>query len=133
MTAITLAPLAGRTVRFTDLGRLRVQECERVQALRTELTRCGARVIEDGDTLIVEPSELHGAEVETYDDHRIAMCFATLSLKVGGLRLRNPSCVRKTFPNFFQKLSMAAPQGLGVTVLDPRTGQPLPLHALVAE
>ncbi len=51
MTAITVAPLLPKTSRFTDLGRLRVQESERVYALRTELTKCGATVTEDGDTL----------------------------------------------------------------------------------
>ena len=100
MTAITLAPLQGRPTSFTDLGRLRVQECERVAALRTELTKCGARITEEGDTLHVEPShELHGAEIDTYNDHRMAMCFALLGLKVPGMRLRDPDCV-KTFPNF---------------------------------
>ena len=84
MTAIVLAPFANQAVRFTDLGRLRVQECERVAALRTELTRCGAKVIEEGDTLTVFPSALHGAEIETYGDHRMAMCFAILGLKVAG-------------------------------------------------
>ena len=133
MTAIAVAPLAGRTVRFTDLGRLRVQECERVAALRTELTRCGARVTESGDTLTVEPSVLHGAEIETYDDHRMAMCFATLGLKVPGIRLRHPGCVRKTFPNFFRKLAAPAPLGLGVAVTDARTGRVLTHSELDAE
>ena len=68
MTAITLAPLQDRPTSFTDLGRLRVQECERVQALRTELVKCGARITETGDTLYVEPSpDLCGAEIETYN------------------------------------------------------------------
>lgn len=133
MTAIAVAPLAGRTVRFTDLGRLRVQECERVAALRTELTRCGARVTESGDTLTVEPSVLHGAEIETYDDHRMAMCFATLGLRVPGIRLRHPGCVRKTFPNFFRKLAAPAPLGLGVAVTDVRTGRVLTHSELDAE
>ena len=124
MTAIVLAPFANSAVRFTDLGRLRVQECERVVALRTELTKCGAKVIEEGDTLTVYPSELHGAEIETYNDHRMAMCFAVLGLKVPGIKLRNPGCVRKTFPNFFQKLAAPAPQGLGATILDA-TGRKL--------
>ncbi len=106
MTAIVLAPLAEHSVSFPALHRLRVQECERVRALRTELTKCGARITEEGDTLHIEPSpELHGAEIDTYNDHRMAMCFAMLGLKIGGIRLRNPSCVKKTFPNFFQKLS----------------------------
>jgi len=119
-------------IRFTDLGRLRVQECERVVALRTELTKCGAKVIEEGDTLTVYPSKLHGAEIETYNDHRMAMCFAVLGLKVPGIKLRNPSCVKKTFPNFFQKLAAAPPHGLGATVLNARTGEPLEHHDLFA-
>lgn len=118
MTAIVLAPQAGRTIRFTDLGRLRVQECERVVALRTELTKCGAKVVEAGDTLEVFPSPLHGAIIETYNDHRMAMCFAVLGLKVPGIKLKNPACVKKTFPNFFQKLAAAPPHGLGARILD---------------
>jgi 3-phosphoshikimate 1-carboxyvinyltransferase len=105
MTAIVLAPFAPETTRFTELGRLRVQECERVKALRTELTKCGARVEESGDTLTIHPGPLHGAEIETYNDHRVAMCFAMLGVRVPGMRLSNPACVRKTFPNFFAKLA----------------------------
>jgi 3-phosphoshikimate 1-carboxyvinyltransferase len=105
MTAIVLAPFAPTTTRFTDLGRLRVQECERVAALRTELTKCGAHVEESGDMLMVHPGPLHGAEIDTYNDHRVAMCFGMLGLRVPGMRLRNPACVRKTFPNFFAKLT----------------------------
>ncbi len=119
MTAIILAPLANQPMSFTDLGRLRVQECERVEALRTELTKCGAKVIEEGDTLHIEPSPaLHGAEIETHHDHRMAMCFALLGLKVPGMRLRNPSCVKKTFPSFFQKIAAAPPNGLGAEIRD---------------
>jgi 3-phosphoshikimate 1-carboxyvinyltransferase len=131
MTAVVLAPLVGVTGRFTDLGRLRLQECERVVALRTELTKCGARVVEEGDTLIVYPSDLHGAEIETYDDHRMAMCFATLGLKVPGMKIKNPACVKKTFPNFFQKLAAAPPRGLGAMILDAATGRALAGVALL--
>ncbi len=119
MTAIILAPLADRPMSFTDLGRLRVQECERVEALRTELTKCGAKVIEEDDTLhIMHSPDLHGAEIETYQDHRMAMCFALLGLKVPGMRLHNPGCVKKTFPSFFQKIAAAPPVGLGVLIND---------------
>ena len=118
MTAIAIAPLARRQTEFTELGRLRVQECERVVAMRTELTKCGAAIDESGDTLTVQPGALHGAEVDTYEDHRMAMCFATLGLKVPGIRIKNPACVRKTFPTFFQKLAAPAPLGLGATVRD---------------
>ncbi|MPZ48771.1 MAG: hypothetical protein GEU75_05565 [Dehalococcoidia bacterium] len=132
MTAIIVAPLLPRPSRFVDLGRLRVQESERVYALRTELTKCGARVVETGDTLEIYPSDLHGAEIETYDDHRIAMGFATLGLKVPGIRLRDPGCVRKSFPNFFAKLAAPAPGGLGAAVLDAKTRRPLTGDELLA-
>jgi len=126
MTAITIAPLLPFQARFIDLGRLRVQECERVTALRTELTNCGAKVVEEGDTLTVYPSpleELHGAEIETYNDHRMAMCFAILGLKVPGIKIKNPACVKKTFPNFFQKLAAAPPHGLGAEIWEIKDGQ----------
>jgi 3-phosphoshikimate 1-carboxyvinyltransferase len=126
-----LEPRAG--MKFTDLGRLRVQECERVVALRTELTKCGAKVVEEGDTLTVYPSKLHGAEIETYNDHRMAMCFAILGLKVPGIKLKNPACVKKTFPNFFQKLAAAPPHGLGVEIRDGRTGRKLAMDELFAD
>jgi 3-phosphoshikimate 1-carboxyvinyltransferase len=116
MTAIVLSPFADVPKTFVDLGRLRVQECERVQALHVELKKCGAAIVEKGDTLEIAPGPLHGAEIETYDDHRMAMCFAILGLVVPGIQIRNPECVRKTFPNFFQKLSLPPPQGLGATV-----------------
>jgi 3-phosphoshikimate 1-carboxyvinyltransferase len=133
MTAIVLAPCEAEPIRFTDLGRLRVQECERVVALRTELTKCGAKVVEEGDTLTVYPSRLHGAEIETYNDHRMAMCFAILGLKVPGIKLKNPACVKKTFPNFFQKLAALPPKGLGATILDAKTGKRLTHEELFAD
>jgi len=134
MTGIVLAPLLiMKRVNFTDLGRLRVQETERVVALRTELTKCGAKVVEEGDTLMVWPSQLHGAEIETYNDHRMAMCFAILGLKVPGIKIKNPACVKKTFPNFFQKVAGPPPNGLGATILDAKSGRKLTHEELFAE
>jgi 3-phosphoshikimate 1-carboxyvinyltransferase len=126
MTAIVMIPFASKEIKFTDLGRLRVQECERVVALRTELTKCGAKVVEEGDTLTVYPSKLenlHGEEIETYNDHRMAMCFAILGLKVPGIKIKNPACVKKTFPNFFQKLAAPPPHGLGAEIWEIKDGQ----------
>ena len=122
-----------KQVRFVELGRLRVQECERVVALRTELTKCGAKVVEEGDTLTVYPSQLHGAEIETYNDHRMAMCFAILGLKVPGIKIKNPACVKKTFPNFFQKLAASPPHGLGAKIRDGNTGRKLGMDELFAD
>ncbi len=127
MTAIVLAPFAPQTTEFVELGRLRVQESERVKALHEELTKCGAKIEEIGDTLRVQPGALQGAEIETYNDHRIAMCFGMLGLRVPGIRLRKPDCVRKTFPNFFAKLA-----SLGAGIKDAATGTKLTGDALLA-
>ena len=132
MTLIALAPLASRPWRFVQLARLRVQECERVAALKTELAKCGAKVTETGDTLEIDPSPLHGAEIETYDDHRMAMCFAILGLKIPGMKIKNPSCVKKTFPDFFQKLGAMPPHGLGASIVDATTHRTLSLEELLA-
>ena len=128
MTAITLAPLAGGPFAFTNLGVLRKQECERVQALKDELTKCKATVTETGDTLDIVPASaaaLGDATIKTYHDHRMAMCFATLALSVGGIKLEDPCCVRKTVPSFFQILAAPPPKGLGVEIweCDPATGE----------
>jgi 3-phosphoshikimate 1-carboxyvinyltransferase len=132
MTAAVVAPLLPNPSLFVDLGRLRLQESERVTALRNELSKCGARVVEQGDTLAVYPSELHGAEIDTYDDHRVAMCFSVLGLRVPGMRIRNPDCVKKTFPNFYAKLAAPPPNGLGAGILDARTGRSLAGDELLA-
>ena len=118
LTAMVLAPLGQHPVRFMDLARLRVQECDRIQAMKTELLKCGAKVEEEGDCLKIYPTKLHGAEIETYQDHRIAMCFSILGLTIPGIRIRNPSCVKKTFPNFYEKLAAPPPHGLGVEIID---------------
>jgi 3-phosphoshikimate 1-carboxyvinyltransferase len=122
-------------IRFTDLGRLRVQECDRVAALKAELAKCGANIVEEGDTLTVFQTRtaarsypetgscLHGAEIETHNDHRMAMCFAILGLKVPGMKIKNPACVKKTFPNFFQKLAAPPPEGLGAEIWEIKNGQ----------
>lgn len=133
MTLITLAPLATVPVHFTDLEQLRLQECERVVALRTELSKCGAKITEEGNMLKIMPSRLHGAEIETYDDHRMAMCFSILALKIPGIAIRNPGCVKKTFPTFYQKLATPPPAGLGAIILNAETGEEVEYDDLYAD
>jgi len=142
MTAIALAAdlwgglgpeQRSKGIQFTDLRRLRLQECERVVALRDELKKCGGHVVEKDESLTVFQTTLHGAEIETYNDHRMAMCFAILGLKIPGIKIKNPACVKKTFPNFFQKLATPPPQGLGVTILDGKTGRKLEMDELFAD
>jgi len=63
----------------------------------------------------------------------MAMCFAILGLKIPGVKLKNPACVKKTFPDFFQKLASSPPHGLGAVIQHGRTGRVLPLQDLFAE
>jgi 3-phosphoshikimate 1-carboxyvinyltransferase len=134
MTAIAIAPFAAAPTKFTDLERLRVQESERVAGLHAELAKCGVSVLEEGESLTVFPAggKMRGAEIETYNDHRMAMCFGVLGLKIPGIKIKNPSCVKKTFPNFFQKLAARPPAGLGAVVLDASTSRPLREDQLIA-
>ena len=104
LTAAVLAPFAGGPTRIRGVGHTRHQESDRVAAVARELRRLGADVSEMPDGLEIQPSTLHGGEVETYDDHRIAMSFSLIGLRVPGISIRNPSCVEKTFPDYFERL-----------------------------
>jgi 3-phosphoshikimate 1-carboxyvinyltransferase len=107
-TALTLAVigvLASAPVRIRNVKHLRIQESERIAVVTTELRKLGGDVTEFDDGWEVRPSQLHGGEVDTYDDHRIAMAFALLGLRVPGIVIRDPGCVRKTFPNYFDELA----------------------------
>lgn len=92
--------------RLTGLANLRVKECDRLAALKTELSKIGARVKEELDGLLIfgDPENLHGATIETYDDHRMAMCFGMASVVLPGIKIKNPGCVRKTYPTFWKDL-----------------------------
>jgi len=115
-TAQTLAVVAlfaeGKTT-IRNVASLRVKETDRVAALRIELTKLGARVTEMGDGLVIEPPErIHPAAIDTYNDHRMAMSFALAGLSCAGITLRDPDCVGKTFPDFFERFArLAGPNG----------------------
>ncbi|GMV54528.1 MAG: 3-phosphoshikimate 1-carboxyvinyltransferase 2 [Betaproteobacteria bacterium] len=106
--AMTLAIVALRAdgpSRLTGIGSWRVKETDRIAAMATELRKLGAEV-EAGAAhlLITPPSALRSAEIDTYDDHRMAMCFALVCLMGAAVRIRDPGCVAKTFPEFFSCL-----------------------------
>jgi len=107
MTAVILAALAKGKSHITGLGNLRVKECDRLKALATELKKVGADVKELKSGIIIngDPEKLHSAAINTYDDHRMAMCFAVLGTKIPGIKIKNPDCVNKTYPNFWKDLS----------------------------
>ncbi len=109
MTLAVCALFGKQPVHLVQATRMRAQETDRIHAMVTELQRVGAKAEEHEDGWIVWPAkkgQLHGADIETYNDHRMAMCFAVLGLKVPGIRIKNPGCVSKTFPNFFEKLEL---------------------------
>ena len=98
--AICAVFVPGRTV-IANVENLRFKECDRLKAMHAELQKIGATVEELNDGLVIQGGELHGAEIDTYDDHRIAMAFALAGLQIPGIRIKNPECVAKTFPGFF--------------------------------
>lgn len=106
--AVVAAHAQGRTV-IKNIAHLRIKECDRLHVMATELARLGVRVQELPDTLIVEGMDqkthpLHGADIDTYNDHRIAMSFAVAGLTVPGVRILNEGCVVKSFPDFWERL-----------------------------
>jgi 3-phosphoshikimate 1-carboxyvinyltransferase len=103
-TLAVLASFADSPTRIHNIAHIRHQESDRIAAVTTELRRLGGRVEELADGWLIEPAALHGGEVDTYDDHRIAMGFSLIGLKVPGVVIRNPACVEKTFPDFFARL-----------------------------
>ena len=100
----TLAVIAlfakGKTV-IEGIGNLRIKETNRIEALAKELGRLGSEVQAGEDFLVIKPGEHRGAEIETYNDHRMAMSFAVAGLKIPGVKIKNPKCVEKSFPDFF--------------------------------
>ena len=106
-TLAAIAPFANGAVKIRGVGHIRNKETDRVTAVTNELRRLGASVVERPDGWDISPSVLSGAVVETYDDHRMAMSFAVTGLKTRGIQIANPSCVAKTFPDFFSRFAAA--------------------------
>lgn len=104
-TFAAIAPFTDSPVTIRNVAHTRLQETDRIAALATELTRLGATVEEHADGLRIEPSALAPAPIRTYEDHRMAMAFAVTGLRVPGLTIRDPGCVAKTFPDFFERFA----------------------------
>ena len=102
LTLAAIAPFAEGPVHIRNVEHSRWQETDRVAAMATELRRLGVEVEEHQDGISVSPSQPQPAAVDTYEDHRVAMSFALIGLKVPGIRINNPGCVSKTFPTYFE-------------------------------
>jgi 3-phosphoshikimate 1-carboxyvinyltransferase len=109
MTAAMVALFAEGTSTLRNIGNLRVKETDRLAALARELRKLGAAVEEGPDYLrITPPAALRAATIDTYDDHRMGMCFALAALGGVPVRINDPGCVRKTFPEYFDELRRVA-------------------------
>jgi 3-phosphoshikimate 1-carboxyvinyltransferase len=104
-TLAVVALFADGPTTISNVGHIRHKETDRLAALAAELRQLGADVTERQQGLTIQPRSLRAAAIETYNDHRMAMSFALAGLRIAGVQIRNPSCVDKTYPSFFQDLA----------------------------
>jgi 3-phosphoshikimate 1-carboxyvinyltransferase len=107
MTLAVMALYAQGTTTLTNIASWRVKETDRLAAMATELRKLGAAVDEGADFIsITPPAQWQAASIHTYDDHRIAMCFSLAAFNPAGVqvRIQDPKCVAKTFPDYFETL-----------------------------
>jgi len=102
MTLAVVAPFASTPTTIRNIGHIRIKETDRIRAVVIELRKLGVAVEEWEDGMRIEPcAALRPAEIETYDDHRMAMAFALVGLRTSGVRILDPECTSKTFPTYF--------------------------------
>lgn len=104
LTLASIAPFAMTPTVIRNVGHIRGQECNRISAIVSELTKCGVRCEEKGDDIYIYPGKVSGALINTYDDHRVAMSFTLMGLKADGIIIDNPECCGKTFENYYEVL-----------------------------
>jgi 3-phosphoshikimate 1-carboxyvinyltransferase len=107
-TLAAIAPFASGPTTIRGVEHARLKETDRVGALATELRRLGQEVQEHPDGLTIHPRAVIAADIQTYDDHRMAMSFAIAALRAPGVRILDPGCTAKTFPDFFTRLNRIA-------------------------
>ena len=109
MTLAVAALFADGSSRLRNIASWRVKETDRIAAMATELRKLGAEVEEGADFLEITPPKpshlVSGAAIDTYDDHRIAMCFSLVALGGVTVRINEPRCVAKTFPDYFERFA----------------------------
>jgi 3-phosphoshikimate 1-carboxyvinyltransferase len=109
MTAAVTALFADGATTLRNIGSWRVKETDRIAAMATELSKLGASVEAGNDWLrVTPPAALRAATIDTYDDHRMAMCFSLVALGGVPVRINDPQCVRKTFPDYFAEYARLA-------------------------
>ena len=104
-TLAAIAPFADSPTHISGIGFIRAKESNRISDTCMELRRLGVEVQEHSDGLTIQPcKEMKPAIINTYNDHRMAMAFSLIGLRTPGIRIENPACVSKTFPDFFKVL-----------------------------
>lgn len=102
MTLAVVAPFAITPTTIRNIGHIRIKETDRIHAVVTELRKLGVTVEEWEDGMRIEPAgEIRPAEIDTYDDHRMAMAFSLVGLRQPNIKIKDPECVSKTFPTYF--------------------------------
>ena len=113
-TLAVVAAFAEASTVIKNIAHLRIKECDRLAVMVKELRKMGADVEEEDDRMIIHGqaggANLHGADIETYEDHRIAMCFAVAGLRVPGVKVHGEDCVAKSFPDFWERFEEMAGQ-----------------------
>ena len=133
MTLAVAALFAEGTTRLRNIASWRVKETDRLAAMAAELRKLGATVEEGGDFIAVSgrPTFIPGVSIDTYDDHRMAMCLSLACLGGVPLRINDPQCVNKTFPDYFERFAgLLAPV---IAIDGPSASGKGTVAALVAE
>jgi 3-phosphoshikimate 1-carboxyvinyltransferase len=140
MTLAIAALFAQGSSTLRNIASWRVKETDRIAAMAAELRKLGATVEEGADSLKVTPPEkwLAGAAIDTYDDHRMAMCFSLAALSGVPVRINDPGCVAKTFPDYFERygriiapvIAIDGPSASGKGTVAQRVAKTLGFHFL---
>lgn len=104
-TLACVAPFAKGPTRIRNVKHMRYKETDRVAAVVNELQRLGLSVEEHDDGMTITPGPMHAATVQTYDDHRMAMSFSLIGLRIPGVKIADPGCTEKTYPRYFEDLA----------------------------
>ena len=104
MTLAILALFAKGTTTLQSIASWRVKETDRILAMETELKKLGASVITTESSITIKPPKIinNNISIDTYDDHRMAMCFSLVCLANKNIVINDPECTNKTYPNFFK-------------------------------
>jgi 3-phosphoshikimate 1-carboxyvinyltransferase len=141
MTLAVAALFAEGTTTLRNIASWRVKETDRIAAMATELRKVGATVEEGADYIcITPPAQIKHAAIDTYDDHRMAMCFSLAAFGAAGMRINDPGCVAKTFPDYFARfrevvqavpvITIDGPSASGKGTVAQRVAQVLGFHFL---